>query len=135
MMANSARDPYWNAGVRRESIDHPESRAAIDEECSQCHLIGKEKLGTRESFMGGFVIGGPNSKGERLKFGPYAPDAGHARIVRTSTGGFLNGCPGSCGAPRAVTVKSAYQQLGSLNAHGPEIAVQPSQDFQFALLV
>ena len=22
MMANSARDPYWQAGVRRESIDH-----------------------------------------------------------------------------------------------------------------
>src|SRR5262245_32771285 len=25
MMANSARDPYWQAAVRRESIDHPES--------------------------------------------------------------------------------------------------------------
>ena len=23
MMANSARDPYWQAGVRRETIDHP----------------------------------------------------------------------------------------------------------------
>jgi hypothetical protein len=38
MMANSARDPYWQAGVRRESIDHPESRAAIEDECSRCHM-------------------------------------------------------------------------------------------------
>ena len=38
MMANSARDPYWQAGVRRETIDHPESRASIEEECSKCHM-------------------------------------------------------------------------------------------------
>src|SRR6188472_3945142 len=38
MMANSARDPYWQAGVRRESIDHPESKAAIEDECSICHM-------------------------------------------------------------------------------------------------
>ena len=132
MMANSARDPYWQAGVRRETIDHPESRAAIEDECSICHMpmarfesklgghegvvfshlgflpedrgdrlaadgvscsvchqIGKEKLGTRESFVGGFAIGAPNAQGERLEFGPYTPDAGHGRIMRTSTGGFL----------------------------------------------
>jgi hypothetical protein len=132
MMANSARDPYWHAGVRRETIDHPESRAAIEDECSICHMpmarfesklgnhegivfshlgflpddrgdqlaadgvscslchqIGKEKLGTRESFVGNFIIGGPNVQGERMVFGPYAPDAGHVRIMRSSTGGFL----------------------------------------------
>jgi len=38
MMANSARDPYWQAGVRREVLDHPESKAAIEEECSKCHM-------------------------------------------------------------------------------------------------
>src|ERR1700758_3644357 len=38
MMANSARDPYWQASVRRESIDHPESRADIEDECSVCHM-------------------------------------------------------------------------------------------------
>lgn len=131
MMANSARDPYWQAGVRRETMDRPESRAAIEDECSICHMpmarfeskagghegavfshlaflpddrgdrlaadgvscslchqIGKEKLGTRESFAGGFMVGGPNTQGERLEFGPYAPDAGHAMIMRSSTGGF-----------------------------------------------
>ncbi len=132
MMANAARDPYWHAGVRRETLDHPESRAAIEDECSICHMpmarfesksaghegtvfshlgfmpddngdrlaadgvscslchqIGKEKLGARESFVGAFVIGGPNVQGERLEFGPYAPDAGHTRIMRSSTGGFI----------------------------------------------
>jgi hypothetical protein len=38
MMANSARDPYWQAGVRRESIDHAESKSVIEDECSKCHM-------------------------------------------------------------------------------------------------
>lgn len=38
MMANSARDPYWQASVRREVIDHPEAQAAIEDECSICHM-------------------------------------------------------------------------------------------------
>jgi hypothetical protein len=38
MMANSARDPYWHAAVRRETIDHPEASAAIQDECSKCHM-------------------------------------------------------------------------------------------------
>ncbi|MGE5733843.1 MAG: hypothetical protein ACM34E_02025 [Acidobacteriota bacterium] len=38
IMANSSRDPYWQASVRRESIDHPESQAGIEDECSVCHM-------------------------------------------------------------------------------------------------
>ncbi len=38
MMANSSRDPYWQASVRRESIDHPESKEAIEDDCSICHM-------------------------------------------------------------------------------------------------
>lgn len=38
MMANSARDPYWQAAVRREVMDHPEAREAIEDECSTCHM-------------------------------------------------------------------------------------------------
>jgi len=37
MMANSARDPYWQASVRREIIDHGDAQAAIEDECSICH--------------------------------------------------------------------------------------------------
>jgi hypothetical protein len=38
MMANSARDPYWHAGVRREVTDHPTAQAAIEDKCSTCHM-------------------------------------------------------------------------------------------------
>ena len=38
MMANAARDPYWQAGVRREALDHPEAAEAIQNECSRCHM-------------------------------------------------------------------------------------------------
>ena len=38
MMANSSRDPYWQAAVRRETIDHPTAVATIEDECSTCHM-------------------------------------------------------------------------------------------------
>ena len=38
MMANSGRDPYWHAGVRREAMDHPQFQAAIEDKCSTCHM-------------------------------------------------------------------------------------------------
>ncbi|HEY7680815.1 MAG TPA: hypothetical protein VIC04_09890 [Terriglobia bacterium] len=129
MMANSARDPYWQAGVRRETLDHPQARAAIEHECSICHMpmatyqakveggegevfahlpfnsskpasrlaadgvscttchqIENEKLGTRESFVGGFVVDASRSKGERPVYGPFKIDAGRTRIMRSATG-------------------------------------------------
>jgi hypothetical protein len=131
MMANSARDPYWQAGVRRESIDHPESKALVEDECSICHMpmarfdsklrghegevfshlpfdpdkpgdrlaqdgvscslchqIAKDKLGTRESFVGGFVVDATRPKGERQVFGPFKIENGQTRIMRSSSGGF-----------------------------------------------
>jgi len=128
MMANSARDPYWQAGVRRETLDHPSAASAIEAECSICHMpmaryeavlaggqgrvfahtkfdpglradrlaadgvscslchqIAPEKLGTRESFVGRFVIAGATG-GLRTAFGPVAVDAGRARIMSSSSG-------------------------------------------------
>ena len=38
MMANAARDPYFHAGVRRETMDHPSARSAIEDECAACHM-------------------------------------------------------------------------------------------------
>ena len=131
MMANSSRDPYWQAGVRRESIDHPESKADIEDECSVCHMpitryeahlrgkkgevfshlplnvdadegresmdgvscsvchqISKQKLGTRESFNGGFVVDSPDAKDDRPEYGPYEIDKGHTTIMKTSSEGY-----------------------------------------------
>ena len=38
IMANAARDPYFHAGVRRETMDHPAARTAIEDECAACHM-------------------------------------------------------------------------------------------------
>jgi hypothetical protein len=38
MMANSSRDPYWQASVRREVLDHPTRRAEIEDACATCHM-------------------------------------------------------------------------------------------------
>lgn len=38
IMANAARDPYWQGSVRREVLDHPESTDAIQTECARCHM-------------------------------------------------------------------------------------------------
>ena len=131
IMANSSRDPYWQASVRREDIEHPESRAKLEDGCADCHMpiaryqaklqgrqgevfahlpfdndpkknaaaedgvscsvchqIGKEKLGTRESFNGGFVVDAPQSKNDHPEYGPFVIDNGRAHIMQTSTGGF-----------------------------------------------
>jgi hypothetical protein len=37
IMANSSRDPYWQASVRREALDHPQAIRKIEDECSDCH--------------------------------------------------------------------------------------------------
>jgi hypothetical protein len=40
LMANSSRDPYWQASIRRETMDHPEATQHIQNECSFCHMSG-----------------------------------------------------------------------------------------------
>jgi len=131
IMANSSRDPYWQASVRRETIDHPDAKPAIEDECSVCHMpvtryeaklrgqpgqifshlpfnpkkaegqqaedgvdcsvchqIGKEKLGTPASYNGEFVIDSPNFKNQHPEYGPFDIVAGNQHIMQTSTGGF-----------------------------------------------
>ncbi len=38
MMANAARDPYFQAAARREVMDYPEAAAQIEGECARCHM-------------------------------------------------------------------------------------------------
>ena len=52
MMANSARDPYWQAGVRRETIDHPTHAAAIQDECAACHMPMTARIERAEGRTG-----------------------------------------------------------------------------------
>ena len=69
MMANAARDPYWQAGVRRETIDHPTAKAAIEDECSICHMPAaryEAKLAGREGEIFSHLPFKPNKPGDRL---------------------------------------------------------------------
>ncbi len=135
MMANAARDPYWHAAVPRETVDHPQAEAAIQNECATCHMpmmhtqahadgeraevfahlptvrgtarpatptgalaadgvscamchqITGEKLGTEESFVGGFVVrAAPDLPDGRAIYGPFAVDTGRTRVMRSATG-------------------------------------------------
>jgi len=38
VMAHAAKDPYWRASVRRETMDHPAALDAIVDECTICHM-------------------------------------------------------------------------------------------------
>ena len=38
MMANSARDPYWFATVRSETLDFPNISEVIEDKCATCHM-------------------------------------------------------------------------------------------------
>jgi len=38
VMANSSRDPYWQASIRRETIDHASVTRDVQDECSVCHM-------------------------------------------------------------------------------------------------
>lgn len=38
MMANAARDPYWQASVRRETLVHASAGPAVENECAACHM-------------------------------------------------------------------------------------------------
>jgi hypothetical protein len=37
IMANAARDPYWQATVRSEVLDLPDLKAVIEDKCATCH--------------------------------------------------------------------------------------------------
>jgi hypothetical protein len=52
MMANAARDPYWQAGVRRETIDHPSHAAEIQDECAACHMPMAQKIARAAGGLG-----------------------------------------------------------------------------------
>ena len=69
MMANAGRDPYWIAGVRRETIDHPSAAAAIQDECTICHMPMmryESKLVGREGEAFAHFPPGRNTLADRL---------------------------------------------------------------------
>ena len=169
IMANSSRDPYWQASVRRESIDHPESKPAIENECSACHMpithleakaegkkaeifthlpfnpdnkkndeaedgvscsvchqVEKEKLGTRETFNGEFLIAKESPHQNRLEYGPFTVDPGHMRVMESSTGGFVpTAAPHIRDSALCASCHTLYTK--ALDKDGKELGTFPEQ--------
>jgi hypothetical protein len=169
IMANSGRDPYWQAGVRREAIDHPLAAGAIEDECATCHMpmsrhvaaiggqrgrvfahlpidprrsgddrlaadgvsctvchqIGPERLGSRDSFSGGFVIAGPTAAGERRMFGPFEIDPGRRSVMRSSTGMTPSDGPHIRQSELCATCHTLYTR--ALDAQGKVVGELPEQ--------
>ncbi len=63
LMAQSAKDPYWQAAVRREIADRPHLQAMIEDTCSVCHMpmfrtqaVANERSGEILRYLeGGFT--------------------------------------------------------------------------------
>jgi hypothetical protein len=53
--------------------------------CTTCHQITGEKLGTRESLVGGFVIDTRTAWGERTVYGPFLVDPGRTTVMRSAS--------------------------------------------------
>ena len=70
MMAHSARDPYWHAGVRREVTDHPRAQAAIENECSRCHMpmahVLTHAMGRQQSVFANLAAPGTGAAADPL---------------------------------------------------------------------
>ena len=167
MMANSARDPYFQAGLRRETMEHPTRAAAIEHECAGCHAplrqraahpdkretdllhplavpdsdgaghrlaidgvscavchqISGEGLGTRETANGRFLMAPLGSP--RVAFGPFAVNAGRARIMSSVTGFTQTEAPHVQQSALCATCHTLYTE--ALDSTGKVIGELPEQ--------
>jgi hypothetical protein len=82
------QEPEVFAHLDFKSDDRMDKLAQDGVSCSLCHQIRPDNLGTRESFVGGFVIDTTRPLGEREEFGPFEIEKGENRIMRSSSGGF-----------------------------------------------
>jgi hypothetical protein len=66
MMANAARDLYWQAAVRREITEHAPATAAIEKECSLCHMpmmnVQAKAAGTPAAVFANLGKGAPSAQ-------------------------------------------------------------------------
>ena len=164
MMANAARDPYWQAAVRREVMDHPAAQAAIEDKCSTCHMpmaryeaaasggaglvfehlpvgpgssrdsllaadgvscavchqIADERLGSPDSFTGGFTIDAPVGAESPSIFGPFDIDEGRSLIMQSASGFRPMEATHLQTSETCATCHTLFTH--SLNADGEEIA-------------
>ncbi|HEX4773450.1 MAG TPA: hypothetical protein VH351_21645 [Bryobacteraceae bacterium] len=76
------------ANLPLSTEDKLHRQAADGVSCAVCHQITKDKLGTRDSYNGGFVVHGPDADGRRAEYGPFQIKQGRKTIMRSSTEGY-----------------------------------------------
>lgn len=74
MMANSSRDPYWQAAVRRETLDHPSHAATIEDECGGCHMPMSTQIARAAGGKGSVFTHLPVARPQRDPLGRLAAD-------------------------------------------------------------
>jgi hypothetical protein len=72
--------------INNEDAEHRQAADGVS--CAVCHQITKDKLGTRQSYNGGFVVHGPDADGRHAEYGPFKIEQGLQHIMRTSTQGY-----------------------------------------------
>jgi len=73
--------------ARLQGAGQPADLLAADGvSCGACHQITPEKLGTPESFTGGYVIDTTRPAGDRPMYGPFETDAGRSGVMRSAVG-------------------------------------------------
>jgi hypothetical protein len=140
MMAQSSRDPYWQATVRREAIDHPTAARAIEDECSVCHMPMARTLarfaGQEGRIFAHLPIGAGTSEEDRLAADGASCSACHQirgeklGARESFTGGYVVADPGAPGprplyGRRAVTAGLAAVMRSSTTftpAESPHVA-------------
>jgi len=75
MMANSARDPYWQASVRRETIDHPTRAGDIQDECASCHMPMTQRIAKAAGDRGDVFAHLPNDANASSEWERLAADS------------------------------------------------------------
>jgi cytochrome c551/c552 len=82
MMANSAKDPYYLAGVSIEVARYPEFGAVIEAKCNTCHMPMAHFSDTAQGQQG-LIFG---EEGQRAVFGPFLPSRPGIMMMSRTTG-------------------------------------------------
>ncbi len=122
-----------NPGLRPSPADAEHkglktAAAADGVSCSVCHQIQSTGLGTPATFVGNVVVAGPSNQSNRPEYGPFAIDAGHMRVMQSSTAGFVpvqsahirdSGLCGSCHTLYTIARGPGGKEVGKLPEQMP----------------
>ena len=131
VMANSSRDPYWQASVRRETIDHAPARAQIEDECSSCHMPMTRYAAKSRGRLGQIFVQLPfNAKKSEE---PYAVDGVSCSVCHQITSATL-GTPASYNGGFEIgepTQSGVHPEFGPFDVTGGRMRIMRSSSGGF----